>query len=154
MADAKAEMEERCRREVLEVHDYFTKYFQGTIPRETIRTFRERFAADLTYIYPGGTRGGAGIFDWMEKEAHGSSPEFRIKIDEASFTFRHLADGVCVVNYHEYQKGARNSDPTNGRLTTAIYERHEDAPCGVRWLHLHEVWLPAETVSAFHSTWH
>ena len=55
---------------------------------------------------------------------------------------------MAVVNYQEWQRGAKDSDePNNGRVTTMVLGKG-GADNGLQILQVHETWLPAEVVEA------
>lgn len=51
-----------------------------------------------------------------------------------------LTDDFCLMRYREWQT---DEDKTSGkgRLSSALFRRSAEAPNGVQWLHLHEVWM-------------
>lgn len=58
---------------------------------------------------------------------------------------RQLSAKHVLVTYEEWQRHALASmPPDNGRLSTALF----DCADGLRWLHVHETWLPAAQMAA------
>ena len=65
------------------------------------------------------------------------------------FELARLAAGPTFDTYIPLDSGGRHNG-ANGRIATALFEIDEAArPHGVRWLRLHESWLPAPEVAAF-----
>ena len=53
-----------------------------------------------------------------------------------------------LATYEEWQRNAlASTPPDNGRVATVLFEddRAEDR---LRWLHIHETWLPEEVMAA------
>jgi hypothetical protein len=60
----------------------------------------------------------------------------------------HQSADLTVVNYHEWQRGSKDSDkPNNGRLTTMVI-RDRGERQGPEILQVHETWLPADVVES------
>ena len=55
---------------------------------------------------------------------------------------RFSGDGFALATYEEWHDlpGAGN-----GRLSSVLFGEDDEAPNGVVWLHLHEVWIERET---------
>jgi hypothetical protein len=129
-----------------EIHDFFTDWVGGKCPGDA-RTFKrnalDRLSNDLVAIMPGGQSFGKRDFEGYMTSIYGSNPDFRIKIRD--IRLRHQIGDVAVVNYHEWQRNAKDSDePNNGRLTTMVV-RDRGAET-LEFLQVHETWLPSEFV--------
>jgi hypothetical protein len=49
----------------------------------------------------------------------------------------------------EWQRNAlQSTPPNNGRHLTVVFARDPEQPHGLRWLHLHESWLPPSEMAA------
>ena len=136
--------------EVDRLHQFFVAWFSGTADNDPAVLERELLSAlgpELRYVLPGGECLARATLAEGLGQAHGINPEFRIKIDEVRLTASQ--GSLCVATYREWQRGAKNSAPENGRMSTAVFETDGAAPGGLRWLHIHETWLPEAVVSAY-----
>ena len=78
------------------------------------------------------------------KSIYGSNPDFRIKIRD--IRVRNQGGDLAVVNYHEWQRNAKDSDaPNNGRVTTMVL-RDRGGDNGPEIMQVHETWLPDDVV--------
>lgn len=131
--------------EVEALHAFFEAWFLGRIGDDDASFARlgRALAEDFTMITPdGATIGRAQVLGGLRTMhgAHGgSNPPFRIEIREARA--RPLGADACLVTYEEWQtlEGA-----VRRRASTAVLARRADAPDGLRWLHVHETWLPRD----------
>lgn len=135
-------MIEACEQEIHELHEFFQEWFAGRLPAndEAFARFAQAMGPDFQMITPGGERVARGALLDGLRGAHGSQPDCRIWIENLSS--RELTKDVCLVTYEEWQG---SGDDARGRLSSALLRRAAGAPRAVEWLHLHEVWLPAQT---------
>ena len=135
-------MIEACEKEIPELHEFFQEWFAGRLPanEDAFARFARAMGADFQMITPEGERIERGtLLDGLRK-AHGSQPDCLIWVEKVSS--RQLAKDLCLVTYEEWQG---SGDDARGRLSSALLRRAANAPRAVEWLHLHEVWLPAQT---------
>lgn len=90
------------------------------------------------------------------RNARGTNRDFKIVTAN-----RHLSvvpnsnASIVTGTYREMQQGAKNASDighngTNGRISTVLFEIDPSVePNGVRWLRLHESWLPNSEVVSF-----
>lgn len=125
-------------REVHEFHDFLADWFAGRAAGgdDTLRDQFRRFAPDMQYINPGGGVGDTASIENALANSHGDAPEMVIEVRNA--TVRRADGGSVLVTYEEHQTGGDND---TSRLTTALFVPKADAPNGVGWFHVHEVWL-------------
>jgi hypothetical protein len=125
-------------REVNEFHAFLADWFSGRTAADSgiLAAQAQRFAADMQYISPTGGRVDAATIEQVLGEAHGSEPSIVIEIRNA--TVRRADAASVLVTYEEHQTGGVQD---NSRLTTALFVAKADAPNGVGWFHVHEVWL-------------
>lgn len=136
-------MIDACRREIEELHVFFEEWFEAAVPDDDVTFARvaEALAEDFELISPDGRRrdrdttlasirGGYG-------EHAGEGKEFRIEIHD--LRVRWALDGGALLTYEEWQT---SDGSENRRLSSAWFRRAEEAPRGVRWVHLHETALP------------
>ncbi len=137
--------------EIIDLHRFFVQWFRGAC-EDSDRLFEHRlvsrFASDFQIITPGGALfEGAALWSAM-RSAWGSNPDFKIEIREVRER-RVSTARLVIASYEEWQKNALESTPANNaRLSSALLELDDRAPHGLRWLHLHETWLPANRVAA------
>ena len=135
-------MAQNCEKEVLELHQFFQEWFNGTL--ENTEAAFERFdsvmADDFEIINPEGQKSSrAGIIARLQA-AHGfqanATPPMRIWIE--NLHSRPLPGGDQLVTYEEWQE---TGGITRGRLSSALFSSSADTPNGVQWHHVHETWL-------------
>lgn len=131
-----------CKTEVIEAHRFFTEWFTGVLPDTdaTWAALEDTLAPGFVLVTPGGRL--------IEREAllqgiranHGQHEDTGFEIWIENFECRLIEGDVVVATYEEWQT---LGDDTTGRLSTAIFERNPAMPNHVRWLHVHETWLPS-----------
>lgn len=125
-------------REVHDFHAFLADWFAGRVAADdaTLQEQFRRFATDMQYVNPSGGVGDTKSIETALANAHGSSPSMAIEVRNA--TVRRAGAGSVLVTYEEHQSGGERD---NKRLTTALFVPKTDAPNGVGWFHVHEVWL-------------
>lgn len=128
-------------REVHAFHAFLADWFAGRAAAGggVLAGQLQRFDANLQYIMPSGAIGDAATIEHLLGSAHGSATAIEIEVRNA--VVRHADAGSVLVTYEEHQTGG-NDD--NSRLATAVFVPKADAPHGVGWFHVHEVWLESE----------
>jgi hypothetical protein len=127
------------QREVEELHEFFQKWFNGEVP-DTDASF-ERFAGVLAptfhIISPDGTVHDKASTLPVVRGGHGRGG---MRIWIRNYEHRLLIGGsVAMATYEEWQE---TEEGTRGLLSTALLEQADGTPNGLRWLHVHETWLP------------
>ena len=130
-----------CRGEVIDVHHFFTGWFQGDLPNDDAAwlSLGNRLAPGFQLITP---RGEIISRAALLTDLHGRYGQYReagYPLEVRGFQVRHLGDHHIVATYEEWQGP---SDEQTARVSTAIFERDPTQPNHVRWLHVHETWLP------------
>ena len=146
--DVSKTMTMQSEQEVLDLHAFFQDWFQGLLPKtdESFARFADVMDPDFHIISPAGRltsikdlgpglRGVHGKWRRASNEADAS----RIWIE--NIQVHELAGDLALVTYEEWQVA---EGPAKGRLSTAVFRRDPQTPNGVRWLHVHETWLPAD----------
>ncbi|MER8993382.1 nuclear transport factor 2 family protein [Mesorhizobium sp. M0482] len=132
-----------------DVHEFFTDWVTGRCRGDDAmfkKNALDRISEDLVAIMPGGRAFGKKDFAGYMKSIYGSNPAFRIKIRDIRIS--HQSADLAVVNYHEWQRDAKDSDqPNNGRVTTMVV-RDRGYSRGPEILQVHETWLPADVVQS------
>lgn len=129
---------DEVRREIDDVHAFFTAWFNGTADRASLESkLLSRFDERVVFIPPSGQIMGAQDLTQMFERGYGANRDFRIEISDVAV--RRQFGGTALVNYTEWQFGTGPShDQTNARITSALIEMGPP----LRWLHIHETSLP------------
>ena len=131
-----------CRTEIVELHRFFTEWFTGVLPDTdaTWSAFENTLAPGFVLVTPQGTvfERDALLADLRPMHAR-HDPATGFKIGVRAFEARHVDDRMAIVTYEEWQtlEGVER-----GRISTAVFERNPAMPNRVRWLAVHETWLP------------
>jgi hypothetical protein len=142
-------MEELIEREVGASHQFFADWLSGRLPRREAlmaRHFVGRLDPGFTLIDPTGRMIPAEQLGRELWAGHGTGARFEIFADQ--FRCRHADGAVVVATYREWQRNAvRSTPPDNGRAVTAVFRIDDTAANTLRWVLVHETWLPAEVVA-------
>ena len=134
-----SDLARRCQREVEGLHEFFQGWLSGTLDPGSFSRVEDALGPGFALIGPDGVRRAREPLLDRVRRAHGSRPRLRIRIRDVTVVV--AGEDRCLVTYEEWQD---DSDGSSGRISTALFRREEGAPEGVRWIHLHETWLPAE----------
>uniref|UniRef100_A0A7S2TTQ6 SnoaL-like domain-containing protein n=1 Tax=Lotharella oceanica TaxID=641309 RepID=A0A7S2TTQ6_9EUKA len=139
-----------AKKEVVDVHIFFTEWFSGTgqfakiteeKKEEAFAAFLTRFHDNFCYVLPGGKKVGMPYLKGIGK-AFGFNKDFRIKVENIQVKpIPGCENAALSGTYEEYQTGAKNSEKNNGRRTTVIFLVKEEA---LQWYQIHETWMPKE----------
>lgn len=130
-------MRQHCEREVVELHQFFEDWFCGRT--DGFGRVEAALAANFVLISPRGElRTREALLENL-RLARGCrrGESFEIRIEDCEV--RTVEFGLALVTFAEWQ---RLGDREAGRVSTALFRVDREAPCGVRWIHLHETWLP------------
>lgn len=135
-------MDEKCRKEITELHRFFQDWLTGRLPAtdEAFARFAGVLDHEFEIITPTARILGREELLRSFRGAHSTHcerPRFRIRIEDVQG--RPLQGNVYLATYQEWQG---NDDDARGRLSTALFEAQAGTPHGVSWLHVHEVWIP------------
>ncbi len=125
------------RAEVERLHDVFTAWFRGD-DSATLDPVRDALAPSFVIVSPRGTvadrnatltglasaRGTWGTTDMIEIE---------------NLVVRQRTATTVLATYEEWQSRAGSR---KGRVSTVMFAVDRDRPGELRWLHVHETWLP------------
>ena len=133
-------MEEKCKHEVVALHQFFQAWFNGELARDEQRF--ARFAGVLEegfeMVSPGGkTLDRAAVLAGVEG-AHGSYSQSPCRIWIEAVKVRDLGGGLYLVSYEEWQD---RDGQTRARQSTALLAQAEGKPLGLSWKHVHETWM-------------
>ena len=137
-------MMEKVRREIEALHKFFVAWFSGSIPESEFDAgLLARFDPGFHLIPPAGIVLDLDGIATGIREGYATNPEFRIAIRNVQI--RREFDGHILATYEEWQRNALASEPAeNARLATVLFA---DTKL-LRWLHVHETWLPADVAEA------
>lgn len=129
---------EACEREIVDLHDFFHAWLEGSLPDTdaVFARFLTATAPAFTMISPAGmVTDRATTTAWI-RDAHGDRPNFRLWTDQHRLCAG--GDDWALVTYCEWQE---SRGITTSRLTTALLVADADAPLGLSWVHVHETWI-------------
>ncbi len=129
-----------CEQEVVGLHRFFEAWFRGNFSdRERgFRRFSDVMDPGFMIVSPRGTATALPELSAGLRGAFGSWSADE-KIEVRDLQLRHAHADLALLTYVEAQH-ARGKD--TARLSTVLMRQDEGTPNGVRWLHLHETWLP------------
>ncbi|MEO1554895.1 MAG: hypothetical protein AAFS01_00570 [Pseudomonadota bacterium] len=129
---------EAVTKEIVDLHDFFTEWFNGTVERDQLEPrFLSRLHDNLVFIPPEGRLMTGPMLKGGFDKGYGSNTNFRTQIRD--IVVRHKDGDLVLATYTEWQTGATQSAmANNARVTTVLMEL--TAP--VTWLHIQETWLP------------
>ena len=132
--------------EIEALHQFFVSWFTGQIAADTFENgFLNRFDPAFHLIQPAGVILNLTDIATSIRAGYGSNPQFRIAIRNVQI--RRVFHGHILATYEEWQRHALASiPPDNARLATVLFAQTQP----LRWLHLHETWLPPTIVAAGH----
>jgi len=130
--------EDRCTAEIEELHQFFEDWLSGALPDTDAAFDRVRQALDPEFrlIPPSGAwRSREDILTGLRR-GHGGDPDRTIHIRNV----RPATEGeqLLLATYEEWQEAGGSTD---GRLSTVLFRREDEAPNGLRWVHVHETWI-------------
>ena len=142
-AEDQPSLDDRCRAEVVELHAFLEAWSNAELPPtdEAFARFGDVIAPSFSIIDPDGETLGREPIVEAIRAAHGrwSDDPGHIRIE--NYRLRQAGGGFALATYEEWHE---LSGETIGRLSSVLFGRDDDAPNGVEWLHLHEVWIEFE----------
>jgi hypothetical protein len=127
---------ERARLEIVDLHDAFAAWMGAGA--DVFARFEAALAADFSMVGPSAKRlDRAGVLAMLGGMRGAFGPGFGIRI-EAAVPLAHGADFICV-GYDEIQVG--RPGPSR-RRASALLCPDPAGPNGLRWLAVHETWIP------------
>ena len=118
--------------EVRELHAFFERWYSG-VAALTEFSRMDVLADSFVLIGPDGRSSNVEQVREFVEAAYGRRP--------TGFEIRNVAvrPHTPVGTYEEWQTAG---NATTGRISTAAMTLDPDTPNGLRWVHLHETWLP------------
>lgn len=129
-------------REIVDLHDFFVRWFRGEVPDTRAVWARVADVLDdgFVLVSPEGEIYDCDTLLSGLRDRHGHhGPASDFTIWTRSAQLRHADETMAVVTYEEWQ---RRNGKERGRFSTAVFARDPRGPHGLRWLHVHETWLP------------
>jgi hypothetical protein len=124
-------------RETVELHDFFARWLRAKDEKLDIARLEGALDREFRLIAPdGGVRERQDVITWIAGVRGGRGADFWI--DVADFVAVWQSPEAVLLEYVETQY---IDGKTTKRLSTALFRRAPEAPCGVVWRHLQETWL-------------
>jgi hypothetical protein len=137
------DLAQRCEREIVELHAFFERWFNGGIERSeaSLARFTDVLAPGFHIVSPDGAVRDRATIIGLVRDGYGSGVEdgqstTRIWIEHLAL--RAASDRVAIVTYDEWQE---RGGEHRGRRSTAVLQTARDTPNELRWLHVHETWI-------------
>ncbi len=129
-----------CEQEIVGLHRFFEAWFRGGFADRDrgFKRFGDVMAPGFVIVSPKGTATPLPALSVGLRSAFGTWEE-DWSIEVADVTLRHAHADLALLTYVEKQQ-ARGND--TARLSTVLMQQDESTPNGVRWLHVHETWMP------------
>lgn len=137
-------MESRCRDEIIQLHEFFERWYLGELA-DTDAEFERcsrALAPDFLWISPDGDIHEGGNVLPIIRQAHGSRKSFRLWVEGP--VCRMARDNLYLFTYEEWQQ---SEGTTTRRISSALLQSQPSAPNGVVWLHVHETWADPRTTA-------
>ncbi|MGF1669154.1 MAG: hypothetical protein ACFCU6_01795 [Balneolaceae bacterium] len=129
-------MTENCKKEITELHIFFEKWLNGTIPNDdkTLARVNDALSDEFQIISPNATITDKKTLLLNLKKAYGSWTGDKIWIK--NIQVRQLHIDLYLAVYEEWQG---SEEKAKGRLSSALFKEEPNGK--MKWLHLHEVWM-------------
>lgn len=144
--------DERCRREVEELHAFFEGWFNDDLPMpdDAFKRFEDALDDSFEIVTPDGVERPKPEIVELVRGAHSTrksaldpriAPKAPVRIRVVHRGRRPLGQHLHLVVYEEWQSHA---SAEKGRISTALLTevhptRHR--PYGLAWLHVQETWI-------------
>ena len=129
-----------AEKEVVELHQFFQEWFNGTIPNTDAQFARFADVLDVGFgmVSPDGRfTSRKPLLDGL-RGSYGRSQQSPGRIWIENFVTRQAGPNWLLAAYEEWQTF---DTQTTSRLSTVFFEEDNTAPNGLIWLHVHETWL-------------
>lgn len=134
------DMEQDLSREIVELHQFFEDWFNAAIPEsdDSFSRLERALGPEFELIGPEGRVHRRGSLMAGLRSAHGKWADTPGHIWIESVRLLHREGNLALVSYEEWQEV---DGETAVRLSSVLFAVAPDAPNGLSWLHLHEVWM-------------
>lgn len=135
-----------CEQEIVGLHRFFETWFRGGFADRDrgFRRFSDVMAPNFVIVSPPGTATALPALSEGLRAAFNSWDDAS-SISVESVELRHAHADLALLTYVERQSVHGKG---TARLSSVLMQQHEPAPNGVRWLHVHETWMPGLEASA------
>lgn len=134
-----ADLAERATREISELHQFFQGWFHGTLAEGDFARFERVLDADFTIVTPAGRTLGRDAILAAVQGQFGRDSTTMLEI--RNVIIHQVIGEVAIVSYEEWQLGQETG--SRGRQSTAVLSHDPATPNQLRWLRVHETWLPS-----------
>jgi len=135
------EIASACQQEIEDLHRFFQGWFSDGDPQLTLTRLSGVLAEGFELIDPDGGRSTRQVLlDRLEAARGAHSSDLRIWIEDMRVRRLDEHGQLLMATYEEWQE---TGGDRRGRLSSALFRARADAPNGLEWLHVHEVWLTA-----------
>lgn len=141
------DIESAVRDEIEALHEFFVGWFSGVLSKDVFESrFLDRFDSEFLLVPPAGRLLGLDDLAAGVRENYATNSDFRIAIRNVKV--RREFDGKVLATYEEWQRNAlASTPPDNGRIASVLFSDN-GAAAPIRWLHIHETWLPEAIMTA------
>ena len=131
-------MIDNCKKEIITLHRFFEQWFKGNVPddEKTFSRISGVLDEEFLMISPSGKITDKPALIAGLKLAHNRWETGDIQIK--NMKGKVLSGDFTLIIYEEWQNSPHE---ITSRLSSALFKKDEKALNGVRWVHLHEVWM-------------
>ena len=139
----KPSLAERCEAEIVELHRFLEEWSNAELPAtdEAFARFDGVIHESFLIVDPDGTVLGRRPIVEAIRKAHGRWTQAPGRIRIENVRLHQASEDFALATYEEWHDLPGGG---NGRLSSVLFGADPEAPNGLVWLHLHEVWIPAE----------
>ena len=136
-------IEERCKAEIVRLHDAFVAWFTGSCDSsgDTYeRTIGSVLSPSFSMVTPSGGVIPANLLHERLQAAYGSHSEHGMAIEIKNVEVVSSSGSQYLVRYEEWQRSG-SPEVETARQSTAFFQ--ESGPTSkLIWVHVHETWMP------------
>lgn len=126
--------------EIDQLHAFFEGYFLGTIASDEMGRFADVLGDGFTIVGPHGEESSRDETLAMVRQGHGHTSDMTIRC--VDHRLLHADGDTIVATYVEEHRWADGR--SNQRLATVVFATDRAMPNGLRWVRVHETWVPLE----------
>jgi hypothetical protein len=141
-------VEERCKAEIVRLHDAFVGWFTGSF--ENTKQVYERevssvLSPSFSMVPPSGNVVSANLLNERLQAAYGSHSERGIAIEIRNVEVVSSSGFQYLVRYEEWQRSGSCPVQETARVSTAFLgEKEGSGPNNLMWVHVHETWMAGQ----------
>ncbi len=138
-------IEERCKAEIVRLHDAFVAWFTGSCDSsgDTYeRTIGSVLSPSFSMVGPSGGVIPANLLHERLQAAYGSHSEHGIAIEIKNVEVVSSSGSQYLVRYEEWQRsGSPEVRVETARQSTAFFQEKSGPTKQLIWVHVHETWM-------------